>query len=126
MDMVLVIVSLAVGAYLDTIGTYRAVARGTRSGRASGPQQEQIAAIKGIARDAMKQYDLKSIIVRVTSGGKNVYTDALGESMTGVPATPAMHFRNGAMAFTYMATLLMELVDQKKVGLDDKLGKFLP
>jgi CubicO group peptidase (beta-lactamase class C family) len=37
-----------------------------------------------------------------------------------------MHFRNGAMAFTYMATMLMELVDQKKVGLDDKLSKFLP
>jgi hypothetical protein len=111
--VVLVIASLSFGSYFGTIGADRAVAAvapGTPSGRASGPQQEQIAAIKGIARDAMKQYDLKSIIMRVTSGGKNVYTEALGESMTGVPATPAMHFRNGAMAFTYMATLLMELV----------------
>ena len=46
--------------------------------------------------------------------------------MTGVPATPDMHFRNGAMAFTYMSTMLMELVDQSKVKLDDKLSKFLP
>jgi hypothetical protein len=63
------------GSKNDTIGADRgvaAVARSTPSGSASGPQQEQIAAIKGIARDAMKQYDLKSIIVRVTSGGKNV------------------------------------------------------
>lgn len=46
--------------------------------------------------------------------------------MTGVPATPAMHFRNGAMAFTYMSTMLMELVDRKEVRLEDKLNNFLP
>ena len=83
-------------------------------------------AIKGITSDAMKRYDLKSIIVQVTSDGKDVFTGALGESMTGVPATPDMHFRAGAMAFTFMSTMLMELVDQNKVGLDDKLSKFLP
>jgi CubicO group peptidase (beta-lactamase class C family) len=43
-----------------------------------------------------------------------------------VPATADMHFRNGAMAFTYMSTMLMELVDQGKVKLDDKLSKFFP
>jgi len=43
-----------------------------------------------------------------------------------VPATPAMHFRNGAMAFTYMSTMLMELVDRKEVKLKDKLDNFLP
>ena len=43
--------------------------------------------------------------------------------MTGVPATPDMHFRNGAVAISYVATLLLKLVDQKKVGLDDKLSK---
>ena len=36
------------------------------------------------------------------------------ESMSGVPATPAMHFRNGAMAFTYISTMLLQLVDQNK------------
>ena len=67
-----------------------------------------------VVRAAMSRYHLKALIVRVTSGGNDVYTAALGESMTGVPATPAMHFRNGAMAFSYMATTLMELVDEKK------------
>jgi CubicO group peptidase (beta-lactamase class C family) len=37
-----------------------------------------------------------------------------------------MHFRNGAMAFTYMSTLLLTLVDQKKVTLDTKLSQFRP
>jgi CubicO group peptidase (beta-lactamase class C family) len=82
--------------------------------------------VASIAQDAMKRYNLKSIIVQVTSDGKNVYTGAMGESMTGVPATPDMHFRNGAMAFTYMSTMLLELVDQNKLKLDDKLSKFFP
>lgn len=46
--------------------------------------------------------------------------------MTGVPATPAMHFRNGAVAISYVATLLLILVEEKKVGLDDKLSTWLP
>ena len=74
----------------------------------------------------MKEYNLKALIVQVTAGGRQLYTEALGESMSGVPATPAMHFRNGAMAFTYISTMLLELVDQNKVSLDDKLSKFLP
>jgi CubicO group peptidase (beta-lactamase class C family) len=86
----------------------------------------QAAAIQTIARTAMSQYHLKAIVVRVTAGGREVYTGALGESMTGVPATPQMHFRNGAMAFTYMATTLLELVDRKRVRLDEKLARFFP
>src|SRR5258708_33990689 len=46
--------------------------------------------------------------------------------MTGVAATVPMHFRNGAMAFTYVSTMLLELVDQKKGSLDTKLSDFLP
>ena len=69
---------------------------------------------------------LKAVIVQVRSGGADVYTGAFGDSMTGVPATPEMHFRNGALAFTYMATLLLEFVDQKKVTLDTKLSNYFP
>jgi CubicO group peptidase (beta-lactamase class C family) len=87
---------------------------------------DQTAAIKQVAEDAVQQYDLRSIIVRVTSDGENVYTGALGDSMNGVPAAPGMHFRNGAFAFTYISTMLLALVDEKKVKLDDKLSQFLP
>jgi CubicO group peptidase (beta-lactamase class C family) len=93
---------------------------------AAVPSGSTVGDARAIVRDAMKQDHLKAIVVRVTIGGKPVYTAALGESMTGVPATPAMHFRNGAMAFTYMSTLLLEMVDRKKVKLDDKLSKFYP
>ena len=46
--------------------------------------------------------------------------------MTGVPATTDMHFRNGAVAISYVSTLLLQLVDEKKVSLDDKVSTWLP
>jgi CubicO group peptidase (beta-lactamase class C family) len=102
------------------------VTPGESSKEASDDQERQIAAIKSITHDAMKEYNLKALIVQATAEGRQLYSEALGESMSGVPANPSMHFRNGAMAFTYISTMLLELVDQKKVSLDDKRSKFLP
>jgi CubicO group peptidase (beta-lactamase class C family) len=64
--------------------------------------------------------------LRVTVDNKPVVTRALSMSMTGVPATTAMHFRNGSVAFSYLTTLLMRYVDQHKVTLDDKVARWLP
>jgi CubicO group peptidase (beta-lactamase class C family) len=77
-------------------------------------------------RDTMASEHLKAVIVRVTVDGQEVVTGAVGESMTGVPAGTNMHFRNGAVAISYVSTLLLKLVDEQKVSLDDKLSKFLP
>jgi CubicO group peptidase (beta-lactamase class C family) len=93
----------------------------TRS--SAGPGQQLIASI---AREAMAKYQLKALIVRVTTGGEDTYTGALGESMTGVPATPAMHVRNGFVAYSYIATMLLEFVDRKMISLGDKLSEYLP
>jgi len=97
-------------------------ARGTAAARG----QERGAIVATAARAAMTRYHLKAIVVRVTSNGRNLYTGALGDSMNGVPASPQMHFRNGAMAFTYMGFMLMEFVDLKKVKLDERLSTFFP
>lgn len=86
----------------------------------------QAAAIIELAREAMTQHHLKAVILRVTIDGEEIVTKALGESMTGVPATEDMHFRNGAVAISYMSTLLLQLVDQEVVSLDDKLSNWLP
>jgi CubicO group peptidase (beta-lactamase class C family) len=37
-----------------------------------------------------------------------------------------MHFRNGAIAFSYMSTLLLQDVDRKKTTLDTKLSQYFP
>jgi CubicO group peptidase (beta-lactamase class C family) len=98
----------------------------SKPAQATTPQQAQAAAIAKIAANAMKADRLKAVIVKVTKGGGTVTSQAFGESMDGVPATTAMHFRNGAVAFEYLATLLMEFVDEHKVTLDDTIGRWMP
>ena len=74
----------------------------------------------------MTTYDLNALIVRVTADGENVFTGAFGESVTGVPATPEMHYRNGAFAFTYIAHIVSQMVDEGIVSYDDTLSTWLP
>lgn len=101
-------------AILGAAGAHAASAAGTRT------------RIDGLVRNAIAQHGLKAVILQVTRKGRPVMTRAYGESMTGVPATREMHFRNGAVAISYMSTLLLRLVDQGKVKLDDKISKWLP
>jgi CubicO group peptidase (beta-lactamase class C family) len=100
-------------------------AQATRSATAVS-QSAQASGIAAIVRKRMKTYHLRAVIVRVTKGDKVVTTQAFGPSRTGVPATPAMHFRNGAIAFAYVATLLMEYVDEHKVSLNDTINRWVP
>src|SRR5580704_15826824 len=89
-------------------------------------QSQQASGIAAIVRKAMTTYHLRAVIVRVTKGSQVVTTQAFGPSLTGQPATPAMHFRNGAVAFAYVATLLMEYVDEHKVSLNDTVNRWDP
>src|SRR5438876_6329859 len=89
-------------------------------------QPDQASAIAAIVQKAMKTEHLRAVIVKVTQGDKVVTSQAFGESMTGVPATTAMHFPNGAVAFAYVSTLLMEFVDEHKVKLDDTIDRWMP
>src|SRR5881409_148092 len=89
-------------------------------------QPDQASAIAKIVQDAMKTEHLRAVIVKVTQGDKVVISQAFGESIDGVPATTAMHFRNGAVAFTYLGTLLMKFVDEHKVKLDDTIDRWMP
>jgi CubicO group peptidase (beta-lactamase class C family) len=87
---------------------------------------DQAAQIIAVVRDAMEQYSLRAVIVRVTIDGHPQVTAALGESMTGVPATTDMHFRNGAVAISYVSALLLTLVDDGVLRLDDPLSLWMP
>jgi CubicO group peptidase (beta-lactamase class C family) len=92
----------------------------------SQPKSEQSLTIANIVQKAMKSDHLRAVIVKVTQGDKVIINEAFGESMTGVPATTAMHFRNGAVAFSYLGTLLMQFVDEHKVKLDDTIDRWIP
>src|SRR5439155_9968972 len=97
-----------------------------RSAVAQTPQSDQASAIAKIVQNAMKTEHLRAVIAKVTQGDKVITSQAFGESMTGVPATTAMHFRNGAVAFAYLGTLLMQFVDEHKVKLDDTIDHWMP
>ncbi len=82
--------------------------------------------IDGLIRNAIVHHGIRAVIFQATVDGRTVLRKAYGQSMTGVPATTNMHFRNGAVAISYMSTLLLRLVDQGKVKLDDDVLRWLP
>ena len=87
---------------------------------------DQASAIASIVQKAMKTEHLRAVIVKVTQGDKVVISQAFGESMNGVTATTAMHFRNGAVEFAYLGTLLMQFMDEHKVKLEDTIERWMP
>lgn len=93
----------------------------------SSPEIDAVAeAIREEITERMDEWALRAVIVKATRDGRPIISEAFGESMTGVPATTDMHFRNGAVAISYVATLLLLLVEEGTVSLDDTLSIWLP
>lgn len=112
-----VVLALAVAVLMPATAT---------AGAQSPPPSKQAADITKIVEDAIESIHLKAVIVKVTKGDKVIIRKAWGTSMTDVPATPKMRFRNGAVAYQYMGNLLMQFVDEKKVTLDDTIDEWYP
>lgn len=87
------------------------------------PEADAVAAAMDVA---MSRHDLRSLIVRVTVDGNDVYTGARGESLDGVPTTVDMHVRIGSVAFSYIGLLLAMFQDRGLLDLDDPLSDYLP
>ncbi len=95
----------------------------TAAATSSGPTARHILQI---ARDVKKQRGLQAVLIRVDRGRRTLVNAALGDSMTGVPATTRMHWRIGSMAIPYVTTLLLQLQDRGKLSIDDPVSKWLP
>ncbi|MGZ9935671.1 serine hydrolase domain-containing protein [Streptomyces sp. NC-S4] len=117
------------GTVLPAGGAWAASGAGARaascvaSPEPSGGEAKQIL---DIAKAAQKELDLNAVVLRVTRDGREIVTGALGESMTGVPATADMHFRAGSVAIVYMGIAMLQLVEQGKARLDDPISRWLP
>ncbi|MFD7326667.1 serine hydrolase domain-containing protein [Streptomyces sp. NPDC059875] len=94
--------------------------------RTERPLDDRARQILDMTRKAKKDLHLNSVELKVTVDGHEVVTDALGESMTGVPARPDMHFRAGSVAFAHIGTALLQLVEEGRVRLDDTVERWLP
>ncbi|MGW6416585.1 serine hydrolase domain-containing protein [Streptomyces sp. NPDC055055] len=121
---------LAVTVQAAVVGPAVAEGPGGRGGRdcvrTERPLDRQARRILEITRKAKKDLRLNAVELRVTLDGREVVTDALGESMTGVPAEPDMHFRAGSVAFAHIGTALLQLVEERRVRLDDTVERWLP
>ncbi|MEV7613734.1 serine hydrolase domain-containing protein [Streptomyces sp. NPDC089799] len=75
---------------------------------------------------ALAKYRLTASMAEVWVNGEKVTATAAGSTMTGVPATPDMRFRIGAVAIPYLSTELLRLVDEGRVRLDDPVSRWRP
>lgn len=122
------IVSIATGCTVGvpSAGSATPSMTPTPTPTSSAPSSVEADAIMQIVEDYMDEAHLRAVILRVSVDGEDVVRDAVGESITGVPATVDMHFRNGAVAISYMSTLMLQLVDEGRMGLDDRVSQYLP
>ncbi len=67
-----------------------------------------------------------AVLAGVWQNGDPLVVGALGETMTGVPATVDMHFVTGNSATPMIMTVLLQLVDEGTLSLDDTLSKWYP
>jgi CubicO group peptidase (beta-lactamase class C family) len=82
--------------------------------------------IEAMVREAMPELGLRSTIMRVDTGEEPLVNAGFGNSMKGVPASPKMYFRIGSIAIPYLINLLLQLEDEGKLSLNDKLSKYRP
>jgi len=93
------------------------------SQRAGGRQP---AAVIAISRQVKRQDDLHAVVLGVWIDGRPLVVSALGQSLSGQPATTAMHFRVGSVAIPFLTTLLLQLAQEGRVSLNDPLSRWLP
>ena len=79
-----------------------------------------------LIRSAYVDGRMGALIVGAWRGDQPVVTGALGDSMTGVPATLDMHHRIGNVSAPFITTLFMQLVDEGVLSLDDRLSQWFP
>jgi D-alanyl-D-alanine carboxypeptidase len=79
-----------------------------------------------IIRSTFKDDKLGAVVAGVWQHGHPVVVGALGETLTGVPATVDMHHVTGNISSSMLVTAFLQLVDQGTLALDDKLSKWYP
>jgi D-alanyl-D-alanine carboxypeptidase len=83
--------------------------------------------VDGVVAKAMKEERLPGVSVTV-SGPKGNYTRAygVGDRATGTPLKVADHVRIASITKTFTGTVVLQLVDDGKLALDDRLASFVP
>jgi CubicO group peptidase (beta-lactamase class C family) len=66
------------------------------------------------------------VIARVDAGRRTLMRSAIGQSQADVPADLRMHFRIGSMAIPWLTTVVLQLQQEGRLDLDDKISRWFP
>jgi CubicO group peptidase (beta-lactamase class C family) len=94
----------------------------------AGSQQAANPLIDQAVQAALKQFKLPGATVVVLKDGQLIYVKGYGYSNLAArtPARPEDRFQIGSISKMFVATAIMLLVEDGKLGLDDKVGKYFP
>ncbi|MFE4633831.1 serine hydrolase domain-containing protein [Streptomyces sp. NPDC056773] len=78
-------------------------------------------------RKVMEEAKIPGVQVALSAPGKGTYLRAFGvaDKATGAPMTDRLNMRIGSETKTFTVTAMLKLVDEKKIGLDDPIGKYV-
>jgi D-alanyl-D-alanine carboxypeptidase len=84
--------------------------------------------IDQIAAQVLEQTGIPSASIALVKGGKLVYTHAYGKARLdpATAATPEMRYSIGSISKQFTATAILLLQEQRKLSLDDAVGKYVP
>jgi CubicO group peptidase (beta-lactamase class C family) len=86
----------------------------------------ETALVEGTVESAVGELDLRAVAYAVSRDGELIAAGAVGESLPGEPASEAMHFRVGNVAYAYLGTLLLLMAEEGEVSLDTTVAELLP
>src|SRR5450432_2517280 len=86
------------------------------------------ARVDDAVRAQMQEQNIPGVSLAVMRDGKIIKTTGYGLANVelNVPMAPQMVFHSGSLAKAFTATAVMMLVEEGKIGLDDKISKYLP
>jgi CubicO group peptidase (beta-lactamase class C family)/ketosteroid isomerase-like protein len=92
------------------------------------PSDESSSAkVDELVREQMREQKIPGVSLAVGRNGKIIKATGYGLANVelNVPVTPQMVFNPGSLAKAFTATAVMMLIEEGKVGLDDKISKYL-
>ncbi len=86
------------------------------------------AQVDEVVRAQMREQNIPGVSLAVMRGGKIIKASGYGLANIelNVPMEPHMVFHSGSLAKAFTATAVMMLVEEGKIGLDDKISRYLP
>jgi CubicO group peptidase (beta-lactamase class C family) len=94
------------------------------------PERDDAASAKvdEVVRSQMEEQKIPGVSLAVMRDGKIIKATGYGLASIelNVPVAPDMLFHSGSLAKAFTATAVMMLVEEGKIGLDDKISKYLP